>query len=199
MNYCGVAISGRAGCGKSTLAATLQAEYLPRGTVTPFARFLKEEVKELYGVVKGDPGSREAFLEHGAKRRAEDPDYWVKATGEWIDGLLAIRAFPIVDDLRYPNEYEFCRQRGFLLVRLHAPLEVRKGRLKSQGLDPNFALSRNPSEILLEQHAFHLRLQHGGNAERLAAREAVSSRIGLARRVPLLRQPVRRLPDAAVS
>ena len=196
VNYVGVAISGRAGSGKSTLAGTLQREWIPTCTITPFAHFLKEEVWELYGIRKGDPGSREMLIKHGSIRRTQDPLYWVKLTGMWIEEVLADGGIPVVDDLRFPNEYEWLRQRGFLLVHLHAPLHVRKGRLASQGLDPNFAYTSSISEVALEQHGFHLRLPHGGHYERRLAVQAVASRLGLSSRAPKLRKPVHPVPDA---
>lgn len=145
----GVAIAGRAGSGKSTLARELVAAFKfwdVEAEVHSFATALKEEVWELYGLKKGDVGSREALIEHGERRRAEDPLYWVRRAQPGIEACLGRGAVPLVDDLRRLPEYEWVTASGFYRVRVIAPELRRRRRLEEQGLDPNFAVSADPTE-----------------------------------------------------
>lgn len=48
-------------------------------------------------------------------RRAQQRDYWLKRMAEKIDGPT------VIDDCRFPNEAEFVRQRGGLLLRIERP------------------------------------------------------------------------------
>ncbi len=50
-------------------------------------------------------------------RRAQDPDYWVKAMAARLDDLPG-DACVVFDDVRFPNEARMVRERGGLLVRL---------------------------------------------------------------------------------
>lgn len=50
-------------------------------------------------------------------RRAQDPDYWVKKFRERYEGQLKKYATAVVD-CRFPNEYEYLKQRRFKFVKL---------------------------------------------------------------------------------
>lgn len=121
--YTGVCIAGRAGVGKSTLAARV-AELLglQRGA---FADALKAEVFALYGFTKSDVGGRELLIQHGEDRRAEDPRYWIRRLGDARGGLAGL----VIDDARKLLEVEAARADGLMLVHLSAPLTVRAQRL----------------------------------------------------------------------
>lgn len=122
-----IGISGKMGCGKSTLA-----RHLSKRTGYPvfsFAGKLKEEVSEIYNIpmkflnekkdmivfaagFEKPMTIRELLQEHGSERRAQDANHWIK--------LLAEELPPdaIIDDLRYRNEAAFIRSRGGVLIRL---------------------------------------------------------------------------------
>ena len=60
-------------------------------------------------------------------RRAQDPDYWVRALEARIDRSFAedrTRTL-VVDDARFPNEFELLRSRGFKFVRLESGASTR--------------------------------------------------------------------------
>lgn len=176
----GVAVAGRAGSGKSTLARWLVAELQERGyraEVVSFATELKREVWELYGVKKGDVGSREALIEHGERRRAEDPLYWVRRAEPIFRAIWAERSIPICDDLRRLPEFRWLAEHGFYKVRVTAPEAVRRATLTSQGLDPEFALSDDPTEADHEAWLFDRRVHLASPREHRWAAAGIVDRI----------------------
>ncbi len=154
----GCAFSGRAGSGKSTLSRALRDVLTAQGQpaqVFSFADPIKREVFELYGLVKTDPGGREALIEHGERRRAEDSLYWCRQLEKDIRLAQAMGVLPVVDDLRFRAEGSFLASRGFWLVRVVAPVRVREERLEEQGMDPDFASTTHASETQLDSwHRF---------------------------------------------
>jgi hypothetical protein len=144
----GIAISGRAGAGKSTLADALVRDH---GFVRlAFADALKAEVYALTGLSKYDPGGRDELIRHGDGRRLENPDHWIEQLAE-RHRLATVCGFPcVIDDLRFKREASWCRDNGFVLVRIDAPLSYRRSRLAHQGLDAAFAESDGPGETELE-------------------------------------------------
>lgn len=181
----GVAFSGRAGSGKSTLARSVVGELENRGydaTILSFADTIKAEVLELYGLVKHDPGGREALIEHGESKRDTDPDYWVNDLvhrARELEGHVIV-----VDDLRRPNEFLALRRLGFYLCRVKTEPKLREWRLSSQGLDPTFAYSCHDTEVALDAYLFdrschisdrrQLRWAAAGLVDRLESAEYVS-------------------------
>ena len=159
----GIAIAGRAGSGKSTLAREVVAQLESRGfpaEVVSFASELKREVWELYGLKKGDVGSREALIEHGERRRAQEPLYWVRLAEPQFRRLWQAGVVPICDDLRRFPEWCWLCSQGFYKVRVTAPEERRRTRLAAQGLDPDFAVTDDPTETDHEEWLFDRRVHN---------------------------------------
>ncbi len=116
------AFYGPPGSGKSTLAHSMERYY--GGQVISFAEALREEVSQAYDISPRDliyvPQKykhRKLLQEYGAEKRAQDPDYWVKA---WLDKYhqhlgFGTRSF-WVDDVRYDNEVDVLVDEGFVLV-----------------------------------------------------------------------------------
>lgn len=137
----GVALLGRAGSGKTFFADAL----VKCGAVdarASFAAELKADLAEL-DVVKGQPFARECLIAYGQNKRAMNPDYWIERLdvilrGDW-HGLA-------VDDVRFPNEVAWLRSKGYLIVRLSVPAEVRQAR----GISEAFSHSTDASETALD-------------------------------------------------
>lgn len=159
----GIAIAGRAGSGKSHLAREVVVELQERGfraQIVSFATELKLEVWEQYGLKKGDLGSREALIAHGEARNWERPGYWVDKLAPVVRALWADDVVPVCDDLRRLHEFEWLKAEGFYAVRVAAPEERRRARLQEQGLDPDFALSSDPTEADHERWLFDASLHN---------------------------------------
>lgn len=169
MNYAGVAISGKAGAGKDTLANELGAVLAQRGTWASrigFSDALKEDVLRIWGLTKEDPGGRDRLVEYGLAARREDPDVWVSRLAQKVDSLSPHGFFPIVADLRYANEHAWARDVGYLLVRIDTLRLDRMAVLARRGEDPDFADSDLESEVALDDAEFDVRVwnPHNGMA-----------------------------------
>ena len=119
-------LSGAGRAGKTTVANILfdiahDNNYIP--VIIPFAKALKDEAVELgYSKEESPKEYREFCQKWGAKRRKEDPDYWVKKITVEIDRLGEIELhlknskedrfehLVIQDDVRYMNELAFGRE-----------------------------------------------------------------------------------------
>lgn len=164
----GIAIAGRAGSGKSTLSRHVVVELQERGyraEVVSFAAALKIEVWERYGLKKGDVGSREALIEHAEARRAQDPFYWVRKLSPTIRALWRDGVIPVCDDLRRLPEFGWLLGNGFYKVRVTAPEARRRARLEEQGLDPDFAVTDDPTETDHESWLFDARFHNASPRE----------------------------------
>lgn len=109
--------------GKDTFASLLAARLAESTEVflTSFAAALKDELNEAYAIpapllwggeeeraaivqYDGRPVTvREALQEHGMRRRAEDPDHWVKCVRAAVPAGTRVL---VVSDVRFRNELE---------------------------------------------------------------------------------------------
>lgn len=179
----GVAFSGKAGAGKTTLAELTIAALKKRGHPAyplAFGDALKREVRELYGVEKNDPAGRALLIGHGEARRDSDPLYWIRKVDYTLDEL-GWSSFVVLDDLRFPTELAWAKGRGFLTVRIDAPNHLRTRRLSSIGADPSIVTSASRTEVGLDKcyADFDLLVKNDGSlnlrnvAEGIAAHWAV--------------------------
>jgi len=167
----GIALSGRAASGKSTLAREIVNELAKHGraaTILSFADEIKREVLELYGIRKSDRGGREELIRHGERRRLQDPLYWPRRMAPALERALERREVPVVDDLRFRAEASWLGGRGFYLVRVDTPAPLRAARLECRGEDPAFAYTANASEAQLDRwHGFHRYVRTSGDGRSL--------------------------------
>lgn len=134
----GVALLGRAGVGKTTLADALVLAGVCEHR-SSMAGELKQDLSDL-GIQKGQPHARELMIHYGQYKRAQHADYWIERLRNKLhddfDG-------EVIDDVRYPNETAFLRDRGFLVVRLTASVKARVAR----GISVEFCFSLDESEV----------------------------------------------------
>lgn len=134
----GVALLGRAGSGKTTLADAL-VEAKVMDARHSFAAALKRDLNKL-GVKKDQPYARDVMIAYGQNRRAVSTDWWIERLRFDLFGEFA---GVVIDDVRFPNELAFLRDQGFLVVRLIAPPLERMKR----GIPAEFANGDEPSEV----------------------------------------------------
>ncbi|SMO92036.1 AAA family ATPase [Melghirimyces algeriensis] len=127
-----IALTGRMRSGKSTVAAYLCENY--RFSEFAFA----DALKDIAHIIFGKPSEKDRGLYQfvGQKMREYDPDVWVKKLDHSIkDWLLRDhqRGNIVITDLRQPNEYEYCRNYGYVIIRVNCPDTVRLDRIRESG------------------------------------------------------------------
>ncbi|MBA2726497.1 MAG: hypothetical protein H0U53_10945 [Actinobacteria bacterium] len=149
----GIAVSGKAGAGKSTFAKSLirvcESCELPAEKIA-FADELKREVFELHGITKEMVGGREALIRYGEERRRADPDHWIRPVAERVRFAQVCGILPVIDDMRFLREYEWALSVHLTLVRLVASPLWRRAKLISQGLDAELPASSLDGETQLD-------------------------------------------------
>ncbi len=158
-----IAISGKAGSGKTTLAEIFVKKY--GFTRTGFANAVKQVGMEEHGLswdeAFGDKKNREVLQAIGHGRRVQyGEDYWVNKFFEQIKDMDNI----VVDDVRYMNEYEILKKNGFITVRIDSPENVRRERIpRTFPKDTN-----HQSEIDLDSVSdWHVFINNVGPVDRL--------------------------------
>jgi len=137
-----IALTGKFRSGKDVVARYLFEKY-------GYARFafgdeLKEDFHKRYPEIPRIPKPRIGYQMHGQMmRRLLGENIWVDKCFNSIKsylsrsderhGILSI----VITDLRQPNEYERCREAGFVIVRVNCPDELRIKRARASG--DNFA------------------------------------------------------------
>lgn len=130
-----IGIAGKMGTGKTTLAKMLVCALGPGWERVSFGDAVKAEASTVFNFpiewcytevgkaayvptreVTHEVDSmtvRRIMQYWGAKRRSEDPDYWVKAFDR-----TGVHPKMIFDDVRHKNEYEYIDSRGGYSVRI---------------------------------------------------------------------------------
>lgn len=117
-----IAFSGKFTSGKST-AAKIVKELCPETKILSFATKLKEIGEEMYGMVGKD---RKLLINIGIKMREIDEDVWLN----YVSNQFRNFEYIVIDDLRFPNEYNKLKSEGFVLVRLSINKETQLERIK---------------------------------------------------------------------
>jgi hypothetical protein len=181
-----LALMGKARSGKDTVAARLTVEHGYERVA--FADPLKDMALSINPIVASDgigpfrlkplvaaygwERAKDEYTEVrrilqtvGQSIRSYDPDYWVNVAMRTItERTLTKRAPVVVTDVRYPNEAEALRVRGFILVRV-----VRPGR--PDALTPaEQAASAHTSEVALDDWTPDVLIFNGGSLAELDQR-----------------------------
>lgn len=143
MNYIKIALAGTVRSGKDSVGAHLEKEY----EFTPFA--FGDELKRDFHItnphIPAFPKPVEGYQLHGKYRRyTHGEDIWINLCFKEIDRIhRGIKMYnskgadisfnTLITDLRQPNELERLRKEGYLIIRVDAPLELRKQRMMKEG------------------------------------------------------------------
>lgn len=147
-----IAITGKMRSGKTTAAKYLWTNYdfkiLSFGE--PIKRIADEYFKHLYEPIyencpfsdngksiAGYKKPRKLLQQIGQLFRQIDEDVWIKRaeqTMKYYEQYRDTRGI-VIDDLRQPNEYEWARANGFVIIRINAPDSLRIERAKAAGDD----------------------------------------------------------------
>lgn len=158
LGFPNIALMGKAGSGKSTVAGFLVELGYERMS---FADPLKRIAAELWG---GDAMTdREKLQGLGVFARELDPETWVRlfvrrfndrGRANAIHNCTPPRALMpvVVDDLRFPNEFTMLGGAGFVIVRVEAPRASRIDRLRGNGKFQNEEQLEHSSETALDDY-----------------------------------------------
>jgi hypothetical protein len=118
-----IAILGRAGSGKDTVANYLVSEH--GFEKHAFSEGLYKICREYYGMTVKDRG---LLQEVGEAMRSIDPDVFVKYLGRSLKNSKNI----VISDVRFVNEYKTLKDLGFKFYRVKADLNTRLGRIQER-------------------------------------------------------------------
>ena len=144
MKHIKIALTGKMRAGKDTVYKMIEDELnYPKAQVTQlsFGEQLKHYANELFPYKVRDGKPRKLYQDFGQLMRQIDPDVWVNQVDELLEqqegyvfyfdkeerGLV----ISVITDLRQPNEYEYCKDNGFHIVRVNASDKARMVRMES--------------------------------------------------------------------
>lgn len=108
----------------------------------------KEAVIDSLGV-----SLRDILIAFGTAGRKLHPDFWIRL----MENSLRMRPYKyVIDDLRFPNEYEFLRRRGARIVRI---------------TNPGREIVKSDTEGLLEGYAFDAEIVNEKKSMKAYARQ----------------------------
>lgn len=155
-----IAISGKAGAGKTTAAGILENAGYQRVSI---ADPLKDIAETIWGVEARK--DRDILQPLGQSIRTIDQDAWsslaIRRMWEAGLGIVPSKLF-VVDDMRFPNEYHALRSEGFVTIRIEARDALRVSRLQNNGKLQNKAQLLDISETALDDAQFDYTLQNNG-------------------------------------
>ncbi len=130
-----IAISGKMGSGKTTLAQALDTNHV--FYILSFADGVRDVGKVYFRMSKDDlsgPNKDRQKLQHiGQKMREIDPDVWVNNLLYYSEGMQKFLDGNVnnlvVDDMRLKNEFDALKEAGYIMVRIVADKETRESRM----------------------------------------------------------------------
>ena len=95
---------------------------------------------------------RKRYVDFGQMMRQLDPDIWVRHLAFMYEHYVDSRSTVgiVIDDLRQPNEYEWLRKNGFVIVRVNANEDTRIERAKAEGDDFTLEDLRHSTELYVD-------------------------------------------------
>ena len=119
-----IALSGPRACGKSTIANHLVNNH--GYTRIAFA----DALRDIAAVAGPDFINNRLYLARlGEKLRTQVPDFLLQAVNT---RLQSINGFVVIEDIRFPAEYEFCRFIGATTIRFEIPIQTQRERLANR-------------------------------------------------------------------
>jgi len=119
-----IALSGPRACGKSTIAGYLVVNHGYKRVA--FADALREIAK----VAGSDFINDRLYLARlGETLRAQVPDFLLQAVKKRLE---SIEGRVVIEDIRFPEEVEFCQSLGATTIRFEIPIETQRERLANR-------------------------------------------------------------------
>lgn len=144
-----IALTGKMRVGKDTVYQLLKDELFLRlpeehqhANYISFGQFAFGDDLKTYAEAifpeqfKDGKKPRHLFQDFGQLLRQINPDVWVNKVASKVHSHGFAHqelAVSFITDLRQPNEYEYCKNNGFHIVKVTAPDEIRLARMNSEG------------------------------------------------------------------
>jgi dephospho-CoA kinase len=167
-----IAFTAKLRAGKDTAAQHLHIKY--GFDKVAFGDALKRNVNEAFPWVYGPNKPRALLQQYGQLMREIDPQIWVKHVERKVNGTIDFRVSTgaerigiIISDLRQQNEYDWCRQNGYTIIRVTAPDEDRLWRAKLAGDDFNEADLEHETESHIDGFAVDYEIHNDGSVDDL--------------------------------
>ncbi len=119
-----IAITGRMGTGKTTMANLLALSGYKQRSI---AQKIREIVQEI-----DLPQTRDILQETGRFYRQWDENVWIRVVVRQSREDVSQGLKTVVDDVRFLNEVTLLQKEDFLIVRLHVPSVLRKKRIEKR-------------------------------------------------------------------
>lgn len=163
-----IALTGKMRSGKDTVYGILKDEFKTPSlgdkqvTQYTFGSRLKYFAHELFPdeLSKGKP--RKLYQEFGQLMRQIDPNVWINKVDEKVRRRVKYASYfnkegdasivSIITDLRQPNEYKYCRDNGFYIIRINASDKTRMARMKADGDNVSLGDLKHETETYVDSY-----------------------------------------------
>lgn len=163
-----IALTGKMRSGKDTVYGILKDEFKTPSlgdkqvTQYTFGSRLKYFAHELFPdeLSKGKP--RKLYQEFGQLMRQIDPNVWINKVDEKVRRRVKYASYfnkgsdasivSIITDLRQPNEYKYCRDNGFHIIRIKASDKTRMARMKADGDNVSLGDLKHETETYVDSY-----------------------------------------------
>jgi dephospho-CoA kinase len=169
-----IAICGRLRSGKDTVGNHLYIKY--GFSQVAFGDALKKNAHATFPWVSEFSKPRALYQQFGQLMRQIESDVWIKHAERAVKGAIDFNVHTgsekigiIISDLRQQNEYDWCRQNGFTIIRVTAPDDDRLWRAKLAGDDFNEADLEHETESHIDGFAVDAEIVNGGTVDELKA------------------------------
>lgn len=138
-----IAICGKAGSGKTAVADYICKKYgYKRHSIADEVKAIARNLFKMKG--------KDRFLLQliGKKMREIRPSVWLDYTIEKVGGKDGV----VIDDVRYPNEYEGLKAHGFVMVKVVSDRQTCLDRLTQRNGEPAIDRLDDESETALDDY-----------------------------------------------
>lgn len=157
-----IALTGSLRSGKSSVSTILAVDH---GFYTPiaFGDMLKDIAHRTFPDVPREPKPR-ALYQFMNVMRDFDSDVWIKHAARHVDYALSQRKTKgvVISDCRQQNEIDWCRNNGFLIVRVTASDETRIARAEAKGDVFSYEDLTHPTELEIAGFDVNFELDNSG-------------------------------------
>lgn len=129
-----IALTGEMRSGKTTVASYIEDTFYAKRFA--FGDALKSITHQLFDIDSASK-PRKLYQDVGQALRSVDEDVWINLLRVDILKNTSKKDFGIIviDDLRQPNEYEWAKANGYIIIRVEADNALRKERAALEGDD----------------------------------------------------------------